>query len=77
MKLKYIVDPDALPKKIIEYGDREAMAYIAWQMPFAFACLERVFNDIRKRVPSFSPSSVLDFGTGPGTAFWYVLQKPI
>lgn len=52
----------------MEYGDRETMAYLAWQMPFVYGCLERVFTEVEKRVPNFRPRSVFDFGTGPGTA---------
>lgn len=65
-----VVDPDALPRTTIEYGQRETMAYVASQMPFAYAPLARILSETRDRLPDFRPSSLLDFGTGPGTAIW-------
>lgn len=65
------IKPDELPKTTMEYGDRESMAYLAWQMPFAYGCLERIFSEIRKRIPTFSPKNIFDFGIGPGTAVLY------
>ena len=53
---------------MLEYGEREAMAYLAWQMPFAYGCIERIFTDLRKRLPDFRPQNIFDFGVGPGTA---------
>lgn len=55
---------------IVEYGEREAMAYVASQMPFAYAPIYRIFNEIKQRIPDYHPSTLLDFGTGPGTAIW-------
>lgn len=44
------------------------MAYLAWQIPFAYASIERCLNDVLKRVEGFKPKTLLDFGCGPGTA---------
>lgn len=52
----------------IEYGPRETFAYIASQLPFMLAPLQNVFHEISRRIPDFAPTSMLDFGTGPGTA---------
>lgn len=62
------VEPDELPRTLVEYGDREVMAYLAWQMPFAYGCVERIFADLGRRLPGFRPASIFDFGVGPGTA---------
>ncbi|OZJ05779.1 hypothetical protein BZG36_01299 [Bifiguratus adelaidae] len=52
------------------YGHREAVAYIAGVMPSTYGALYNVFMEVSKRVPTFQPKTVLDFGTGPGTALW-------
>lgn len=52
----------------IEYGPRETFAYIASQLPFMLAPLQNVFGEISRRIPDFQPKTMLDFGTGPGTA---------
>ncbi|CAA6656337.1 unnamed protein product [Spirodela intermedia] len=49
----------------LSYHDDETSAYVASRMP-AFSLLAAV----RRRLPDFSPSRVLDFGAGPGTAIW-------
>lgn len=52
----------------VEYGPKETFAYISSQLPFMLAPLENVFAEISRRIPGFSPKSMLDFGSGPGTA---------
>ena len=52
----------------VEYGPKETFAYIASQLPFMLAPLENVFAEISRRIPGFAPKSMLDFGSGPGTA---------
>lgn len=54
----------------LDYGEREAVAYVATQMPFAFSIAERVFCEIQRRCSDFTPETVLDFGSGPGSALW-------
>lgn len=67
-KCQIIMPPDQLPRTSIEYGDREVMAYLAWQLPFTLACINRVFGEVKQRIPSFQPRKMFDFGLGPGTA---------
>ena len=52
----------------VEYGPKETFAYIASQLPFMLAPLQNVFAEIARRIPGFAPKSMLDFGSGPGTA---------
>lgn len=52
----------------VEYGPKETFAYIASQLPFMLAPLENVFAEIVRRIPGFAPKSMMDFGSGPGTA---------
>jgi SAM-dependent methyltransferase len=58
----------------VDYNSKETFAFIASQLPFMFAPLERVFSELARRIPSFAPVSMLDFGTGPGTAI-FAAQK--
>ena len=52
----------------VEYGQKETFAYISSQLPFMLAPLQNVFAEISRRIPDFEPKSMLDFGSGPGTA---------
>ncbi|GAB4834618.1 hypothetical protein Ancab_032881 [Ancistrocladus abbreviatus] len=54
----------------LTYRDDETIAYVASRMPAVYSSCYRVFSEIRRRVPDFSPASVLDFGSGTGSAFW-------
>lgn len=72
---KMDIEPDELPRSIVEYGERECMAYLAWQMPFTYGCLERIFTEIKTRVPHFAPKNIFDFGTGPATAILYATVR--
>ncbi|XP_022159801.1 methyltransferase-like protein 17, mitochondrial isoform X1 [Momordica charantia] len=53
-----------------QYRDDETIAYVASRMPAVFSACYRVLNEVRRRLPDFSPSNVLDFGAGTGSAFW-------
>lgn len=55
---------------VLEYGAREAMAYIAGYLPISYGPIFNVLTELKSRIPNFSPQSVMDFGTGPGTAIW-------
>lgn len=47
-------------------GDTIRAAYLATRMPATFAVLSAVFDQLR----GLSPKSLLDLGSGPGTALW-------
>jgi ribosomal protein RSM22 (predicted rRNA methylase) len=64
------IDPSRLPKTFIEYGERESMAYLASQLPFSYAAVEKILAEVKMRISGFAPKSLLDFGVGPGTAAW-------
>ncbi|KAJ3298744.1 37S ribosomal protein S22 [Borealophlyctis nickersoniae] len=55
---------------VLEYGEREAYAYLASRVPITYAATQNVFMQIAKRIPDFAPTTMLDFGTGPGTGIW-------
>ncbi len=49
-------------------------AYLATRMPATFAAVERVLAEVARLRPGFAPASLLDAGSGPGTASWACLQ---
>jgi ribosomal protein RSM22 (predicted rRNA methylase) len=51
----------------MKYGHLESMTNLAY-MPVFYAPLHNIFNQLRNKNADFKPSSVLDFGSGPGTA---------
>ncbi|RRT82253.1 hypothetical protein B296_00013320 [Ensete ventricosum] len=52
----------------LKYRDDETVAYVASRMPAVYSACHRVLREVRRRLPDFSPSKVLDFGAGPGSA---------
>lgn len=54
----------------LTYKDDETVAYVASRMPAVYSACYRILREIRRRLPSFSPAKVLDFGSGTGSAFW-------
>ncbi|KAN0050175.1 hypothetical protein ACTA71_003281 [Dictyostelium dimigraforme] len=57
-------------KPVITYGKGQVLAYISHRMPGVYACTHRVFSEINTRLPNFKPTSLLDYGSGPGTVLW-------
>jgi ribosomal protein RSM22 (predicted rRNA methylase) len=45
-------------------------AYLAARLPATFAAVQAVLREVRREKPDFMPGSVLDAGSGPGTASW-------
>lgn len=58
----------------VDYGPNEVFAYISSQLPFALAPLQSVFDEILRRIPDFVPRTMLDFGSGPGTAIFAAVE---
>lgn len=53
------------------YTEGNALAYAAARMPACFAALHSVFLEIKRAAGlGWRPRTVLDFGSGPGTAAW-------
>ena len=47
-----------------------AVAYALTRMPATYAALAAVLSETRRRLPAWSPVSVLDVGAGPGVSAW-------
>ncbi|KAK8918907.1 hypothetical protein KSP39_PZI021056 [Platanthera zijinensis] len=54
----------------LKYKEDETVAYVASRMPAVYTACHRVLKEVHRRLPDFSPASMLDFGAGPGSAIW-------
>src|SRR5205809_2268287 len=48
----------------------DVVAYAAYRLPATFAAIYAALNEVRKRRLDWHPHSLLDAGSGPGTALW-------
>lgn len=48
----------------------DPFAYLAVRLPATFAAVTKVLEEIKKSVPNFNPRTLLDLGSGPGTALF-------
>ena len=48
----------------------DALAYLVSRLPATYAAVRQVFSRLQERCPAFIPQSILDLGSGPGTASW-------
>lgn len=55
-----------------EYDLRAAHMYMAARLAPNYACIKTVLKEINDLDPNFKPKSVLDFGSGLGTAYWAI-----
>lgn len=49
---------------------------MAARMPACYAAVYKVLEEVSMRLPLFNPESMLDFGSGPGTAIWAAHEVP-
>ncbi|XP_032232863.1 methyltransferase-like protein 17, mitochondrial isoform X2 [Nematostella vectensis] len=56
--------------KVIRYQARESAAFAASRIPSCYGSTLRVLNEISKREPDYKPETLMDFGSGVGTAIW-------
>ncbi|HVH86830.1 MAG TPA: small ribosomal subunit Rsm22 family protein [Terriglobales bacterium] len=50
-------------------------AYLVTRLPATHAVLSRVLHEAKLRVPELRIESMLDLGTGPGTAMWAAVEQ--
>lgn len=53
-----------------EYDEKAVAAYVAARMPAVYGAVHRVLSEVATRLPDFTPTRVLDYGSGPGTVLW-------
>lgn len=51
------------------------VAYLAVRMPATYAAIQRVFSEIKFRAPQEEITSLLDLGSGPGTALFAAAEQ--
>ncbi len=56
-------------------GFDEALGYAAIILPAAYAQLSGAMAAVQRRVPGWQPLSMLDIGSGPGTALWAATEQ--
>jgi ribosomal protein RSM22 (predicted rRNA methylase) len=57
-------------KEPLATGQLQALGYAALIMPAAYAQLRGAMAATAARVPNWTPRTMLDLGSGPGTALW-------
>ena len=56
-------------------GDLAALGYSVIIMPATYAQLTGAMLAVKQRVPNWQPTSLLDLGSGPGTALWAAQEQ--
>lgn len=62
---------DAVSNKsgnVLIYGPEETIAFTQHHMPAILAINKRIFQELKKYLPKFSPANMIDFGCGVGTS---------
>ena len=52
------------------HSQTDVVAYAAYRMPATYAAVYAALDEVRKRRPGWQPRTLLDAGSGPGTAMW-------
>ena len=65
---RYLADRPATAPILVT--DDDAAAYLTTRMPATFAAIGLALEQLRDVVPSFSPATLLDLGSGTGAATW-------
>lgn len=65
---KRVAVSNAIASRSVLYNERDAVGYMLFRGPAMYAALHRVFLELSKLMPHFVPRSMLDFGSGTGTA---------
>jgi ribosomal protein RSM22 (predicted rRNA methylase) len=56
-------------------GKQEALGYVALILPATYAQLSGALQATHARIPNWQPHTLLDIGSGPGTALWAALEQ--
>lgn len=59
---------NAVASRTVMYSSDDAIGYFLFRGAAMYAGMHRVFFELSKQLPHFVPKSMLDFGTGTGTA---------
>ena len=61
-------------EKTFIYSSRDVAGYLALRTPATYAQVYGALSQLKEVLPSFRPHSLLDIGSGPGTATWAVAE---
>jgi ribosomal protein RSM22 (predicted rRNA methylase) len=67
--------PRAPGEKPLAAGEADALGYLALVLPATYAQLRGAMAATALRAPSWAPETLLDLGSGPGTALWAVAAQ--
>lgn len=70
---RYRGEREALPRSFAR-GEEQALAYLAQIFPATYAQLYGAMAATKTQAPEWSPQSLLDLGSGPGTALWAAVE---
>ncbi len=70
---RYRGDRDKLPRSFAR-GDEQVTAYLAQILPATYAQLYGAMAATKAQAPDWSPQSLLDIGSGPGTGLWAAIE---
>lgn len=69
-KVKEIVKQRVYSWQAISYDEHKSLQYLISRSALEYAIIMRIFREIQRRDPNFTPNSYFDFGSGVGTGVW-------
>lgn len=73
-KVKEIVKQRVYSWQAMNYNEHKSLLYLFSRSAQEYAVLMKIFQEIKRRDPTFSPRSFFDFGAGVGTGTWAVSE---
>jgi len=71
---RYRGDRETLPRSFAR-GDEQTLAYLAQILPATYAQIYGAMTATKAQAPDWLPQSLLDIGSGPGTALWAATEN--
>ncbi len=72
--IRHGTPPSSIQNPRSKIQNEEALGYAAFVLPAAYAQLWGALRATALRIPSFHPTTLLDLGSGPGTALWAAVE---
>jgi ribosomal protein RSM22 (predicted rRNA methylase) len=72
---RYRAERSGAPEKPLAQGTPAALGYAALILPAAYAQLHGAMAATAARIPGWEPRTLLDLGSGPGTALWAAVER--
>ncbi len=71
---RYRAERDGSERSLVQDAG-SVLGYAALILPAAYAQLSGAMQAVRARIPHWQPPSMLDLGSGPGTALWAAIEQ--